>query len=349
MPPGLAGLQGLPTIRIYTPTPPPPFVCVFLDSVTIIDDEDPGGPGEIQLTSVVATGNTAQSTRFPTKLWYEANDGNTIPVKQPIFALPEDRMGEFLGITVTAIDDDTPPDAVGWVFEDIIPFVVGQVVSWVTGGTPGVGTATEMVAEEVGEAIVEEIGGAERIGTYAKAYPRGESWGIRNQVYEFRAGNMIARYYIRRVEAIDRPVELRLRPITIHDDGDDWTRGEGDIFVWVRTADKFVMDQLSGERMRIPGGRHTVGKDDGEVFGEKWGNQGITIFDTHSEGPFLYFEVGVWDQYDPGVDAHDMLGIFSGWVSGEYLEPEPFSWVASDTVQGIDEGKVTIALEIIVE
>ena len=72
---------------------------------------------------------------------------------------------------------------------------------------------------------------------------------------------------------------------------------------------------------------------------------GTGIFATESAGPFLYWEVAVWDKDNPSVgDDDDMLGIYSGYLF--WWQVPRFNDGSGYITVGKRVGNVSIWLEI---
>ena len=264
-------------------------------------------------------------------------------------------MGDYLGVAIVALDNDDIPHWFEWTLPKITGFILGKAASLALG--PEADTVGSMIGEELGKAYVEWLGSAEDIGTHIKRYSREQGWGADKSAtgtvrhYDYRAKNMRVRYQIDYIESPrkwgelpGRQVEVYLNPIRIHDDGDSWPKGKGDIFVYSRVCDGF-RTVSSGKMLlweivfRMPN-KGTADKDDGDSFGTSWPRNGKLIFRGYEPGPFLFVEVGVWDADSPNSgDDHDMLGIFSDWL---IIPDQPGTYRMRGTRQGVDEGKVTV-------
>ncbi len=359
--------DSLPTPDIPRKTPGgqepalPRYIMVTLESVTILNDKDPTGCGEIQIWSIVSTGETQQLTKFPVRLWYEADTGDTVTINQPIFCLKEDEMEENLGVAVVVLDNDDIPNWVEFNPLRIAGYILDVAVAVALAPVPDV--ENPMIGEKLGKAFTDWLGSAENIGTHIKSYSRAQGWGAdtsavgTEQHYTYRAGDMRVRYRLDYFESPreihcspGRQIEVRLKPITIHDDGDSWPKGKGDIFAWARVCDGF--STVTSSKMlpheyivRMPKSG-TTDKDDGDKFGVSWPDEGKLILRDYFPGPFLFVEVGVWDEDTPDTgDDHDMLGIYSDW----WIIPDyPCTYHMTGRRYGIGEGSVTVDVEIIV-
>lgn len=300
-----------------------PYIVVTLEEVQILDDKDLAEEGEIQIVSVVTSGEgKTQKTQYPMKGWVEANNGDWLKIEQPIFDLWEDEMGDSLALVVTAVDNDEIADWLKWSIENLTGPALGALAKAV-----GAGAASPLVSElgdKLGEYIAVWLGKNQPIGTFTTNFGRDEDWGVweeyqseehcvlfycwtqvqETSIYEAKADNMIIRYTIHRREALDVPVTVTLEPIEIIEDGDGF---DGEIYIWARVADAFSGELLREDITRIPDKGH---QDEGD--GNYHPDQPMTIFTTTAAGPFVYVEVAVWDEDAPWAgDDDDSLGIFS--------------------------------------
>ena len=213
----------LPT---YTPGAyTPANIIVFLDEVKILGGTDSGlmpSPGEIQIMSVTATGDKVQKTKFPRYNWYEAGNGDTIGVGQPIFCLPEDQMGDVLMLGITVVDNDDTAQVYQWALENLPGPIASYLVSLALspgvaaasagGGPAGAAaaslaayaaqTAAQEAADALGDAFAKWLGSAKKIGSHGHGFTREEGWGapatsIENSIgkqYVFTAKNAVFTY-----------------------------------------------------------------------------------------------------------------------------------------------------------
>jgi len=289
-------------------------VIVFLDEVKILGGTDSGlmpPPGEIQIMSIAATGDKQQKTKFPNYNWYEAVNGDTIGVGQPIFCLPEDQMGDVLSLLIIVVDNDDIAHVYKWTLEN--------VPGWIS-----INGSNPEQAQQTADAFTMWLGSAKQIGSHSHSFTREEIWGapatvaenrVGNQ-YVFTAQNVVVTYRILRQYDLDRRVQVKLRPIDIYENGDSGFLGIGgdaEIYVMTRVASQFGARELSATEFRFPSSG-TTKMSDNDLFGKSWGT-GKEIFSTPSAGPFIYWEVAVWDEDNASIgDDDDMLGIYSGYL-----------------------------------
>ena len=327
------------------PPDPNKYIAVFLDSVQILDNSDSGGPGEIEIFSGASTGDKVQNARFPVKQWHEAPNGTIISVNLPIFCLPEDQMGDGLRLFMMAWDDDDVQNWKEWAVEN--------VPSWFSINGQSIAPNPDQDPTNYLKSMREQA--ADFIGVYDYTYTREENWGAGpdiGKVYWAHNRNAVFSYRILYTEALNRPVEVRLNPIDIYENGDSF---DAEIYVWTRVADFFNGNVLGEVISRFPSSG-TTSKSDNDVLGENWQPEWKVIFDTPEAGPFLYWEVGVWDEDNPSLlDNHDMLGIYSGYTffGNSYgqtglSKEEAGSYWAGGRVNGT-KGDCDIGLQIIIK
>lgn len=338
------GATGSPAeIRTFE-TPPAPYVLVTLDSVKVLNDEDPTAHGEIEIATLVGTGDKVQGTRSPIRIWHEADDGDTILVNLPIFCVKEDEMGEGLAIQVTVVDNDELTDWVDFVIGDL-PGHISDLVKVIPEKPDWVEEAAEWAAD-IGRELADWLGENEIIGFFGIGFTRDDNWGIRTAQYQAMVDDMVVTFSVHEVQPSGRPVTVRLKPIKIHENADSWP-WEGEIFVWARVADGFYGDpgMLDAVYTRRPSSG-TSGKDDGDWFGGSWSAGYLTIFNTNQAGPFLHVEVDVWDEDNPWIgDDHDSLGVFAELY--EPLPQGPFTRTYNRTITAPSGGKATVEWEVI--
>lgn len=354
LPPGAGGL----TISPY-------YVVATLDSVTVHNDTDPAGPGEIMIVAGGGSGSLIQTAGFPIALWREANTGDTIPVNLPLAVIPSNQMGDDLILTAAVIDNDELP---GW-FGDFLPHGFAAIGAYI-GGKLGAALAGKYGAipgaaiggyagSEAGKALVPWLGENELIGTVEVRYTRSGGWGISastgggsNDVplaypcgfYSAREGDATFRYSICRLPApamANLRLSVRLDRLIIHANGEGFHGIDvpGDIFARVRITDGIS----SPSRERFPASGSMKLRD-----GATWDINQTVYTDRTITSPMIYVEVDVWDADKPDAgNDHDMLGIATWKVAVPYLiQPtvvgQSRSLPASLRVKGIDGGEVSV-------
>lgn len=330
-----------PLIPPITAPNPNSYVVVTLDSVTILDDEDPFGSGEIVLMTATASAGKVQKLHWPGKHWQDANSGETllelaeapkVPPKLknlnvisitreqeaiPIFTMKESEMGRDLAIFIMAVDDDQLKDWLKFLIEKGMAKAAGLVAEW-AGGGPLAKEAAEFVGGKVGEALAEWLSQAEEVGIHLHKFSQDQDWGV-GKSYEFRAKGMTVRYTIRRVTPPEMRISVFLRAIFIHDDSEPWYRGDGDCYLFARAATHFAGEELDTS----PFSRTDAQTPDC--------NSGRTVLDFDEELrtekgvlPFLYVEVAALEDDSP-ADDDDALAIAAftvfPWLDPTLAEP----------------------------
>lgn len=206
-------------------------------------------------------------------------------------------------------------------------------------------------------------------------FTRDEDWGVRDESYQMMSGDIVVEYSVKRVHVPDDlKAQVKLYGIKILDHSDcNWECGEfygcggGEFFAWMRVADGFVHEYLDTRITRCPDtGTHDIcnnrvrcPKYDRDEFGSR--PEYITLFNGNIDGPFLFVEIGTWDEDLPDApwnDDHDPLGTLAKtWV----LDESFFTWELDQNVprtktinrmeeyKGVSGGKVKIDLGVTIE
>jgi len=319
-----------------------PYIIVELKNVTILDDTDPGGCGEIEIGTVAMSGRgVAHILTWPIKVqdssWFEANTGDTVIVNAPIFCEREDEMSDVLAIVIAAVDNDQIPE---WIskFADVWFDVAQTVLSAVEGYGPLLAGVSKL--EEIGvEALLNYLSEAEQIGVHGKAFIPLD-WTSGHLAVTEQAGNMIVNYEIRRVQVPARTPPISVKLLNVIGIGDEGWGDDGDSEPFIHTR---VLNNLTVPEQLIQ--RHDFGPIVDVGDGETW-TINKEIFRAEAVGPFLHVEIDVWEEDTPSWgDDNDMVGIYS-----QTFYPDE-NWSIGNTVverrSGIDEGDVWIRFEII--
>lgn len=350
------GCNGLPAAVQSFVTPSAYYVLVTLESVTpLVHTDGAAGGMDVVVACVASTqdGNITQATNFPGSKWYEADVGQIIAVNMPIFCLPEGEMGDDLAITIDVIDDDNKIDwlKVAWTNFPWQP--VTQMLSLKLGGNNTSGNWTTYF-EDMGNRISDWMAKEkDDLGHYAYFYAEDEEWGIRSEPYCFTAGKVNLCYSIQRVRISGRPIEVRLKPIQIHNDGDECPdeclSGAGDLYLMARMSTRFGHRLAQGQMEEIPfryPSSGTTDKDSGTTWGYTWDPPWKTIFSTSLAAPYIFVEVAIWDDDDGTFD--DCLGIFAESYAGANLPPQgPFTQTYSKRLTMPNGGSATVEWEVI--
>ncbi|HEY7574301.1 MAG TPA: hypothetical protein VIB08_04010, partial [Thermoanaerobaculia bacterium] len=358
----------------------PKYIVVRLDEIRVIDAGD-GREGEIQWVSTAATGNRGgrpietQQFLFPMENWYEAREDGVnatfppgVDLATPIFAFPEEQMGDELVIAIAVADEDSSSDFV--VVGHAVAAKVGTAVAGYFLG-PGGGAAVDKLSGAVQEEI-EKGGDKDILGTLAvtltKTARDGSTFGMRAgehaRTFERQAGQVWFKYTVRRIAM--RPnvgnwcATLKLDRIKIVDDSDDGTQGAGDVYVRGRTADGFATGETSNEVSQLDQKTFSLpanGTRDVHTGSEflRGDEKGKVIY-TNSRGgrcqglpTFLYAEIDVFEddrQADcSGRTCDDVLGVLPLLWNQAWMRDHAGSRKLEYNVRG-DSGKVRIGLTL---
>jgi len=327
----------------------PSYIVAELQSVTFLDDEDPY-VDEWQ----VGTQTTAQVTRndgstqsatvsfvwpwfvkdlYADAAWYEAQGGDTLYPHAPLFVAREDSLAKSsLQFMVAGIENDAI--AKEWMVAYDIFNAAAQIVGTVL-EMPYLGAAADGI-----DKFLDWLSKPESLGKWTGniAYPWIDSGT------SITSGQVRPTYRIMRLQPTPgRHLKVTLKELYIHDDGDGWPSGKGDIAVFIRVCDgnraTGAGDPQGCVTKRLP----NRDVDDNHAWPAKNEDERI-LFQSPAAGagPYLYIEVGVWD--DDGALPWDMLGIVSTLLTEEDNYGVGAPIVLSDS--GYDEGSITVTLEV---
>jgi hypothetical protein len=252
------------------------YIIVRLDEVTVVDDQatfTDGPEGEIKYLALVATGNrgeepiVVQQTGFPIENWYEAQDDGRnatymagLDRALPIFALPEDQMGDELVITISVVEDDEVSEN-ALAAHDILRYASGGLVTLMAG--PDWGALVTAVSSAV-DAAIERSGDLDILGRpIVNRLRRAENFGMPAGTH-FVQIEQSAQDDGHAVEAWVKYSVMRMATPTAYS---DWcvratldriqiveASGEtyGDIYVRARAADRYTGETLNGATLRMP-------------------------------------------------------------------------------------------------
>lgn len=322
----------IPSRPFFSPsTMPDSYIVITLDEMIIHDDEDPAAAGELQLITLAATGDKAQTMYWPAGLWRPVDSGNSvlggnILEKIPVFSLKENQMGEKLAISFRAIDNDDLPN---WLegFIDILsaPFgVLASVVEFLADLAPLPPLEGMVYLEnQLESAFNELIADNEEIGSVTQIYDRSQDWGVREEPYIIRKGGLTVKYTIHRISVPkNSKLGVKLWKVVVRDTGDYY---DGEVWFWMRCANNFGEQKIDEIRYRIPrsgtfdwGDGQTLEGVPGPTIEVSPGvleTTTLPIIECKNNGPFNFFEVAVWDEDEPNVgDDHDLIGHFTETV-----------------------------------
>jgi hypothetical protein len=335
-----------------------------IDRVWISDDLDPVAEGEIRYLTVAATNPPGaspimQRTVFPLENWYEA-EGNgvnsnfmiTHDQAIPLFAIPEQELGDQLLISITVLDDDEVSANV--LAGHAILAKVGMAVASYFGG-PVVGAGVDKVSSAVQTAL-KDGGDVDIIGAYTNVLRKADHFGLNPQTHavtlEGAEGKMRVRYSILRVSTTEEHqqwiVAVDLDEVKMLKDPEGFLEGSAEVYGRVRLATGYQGQDLRQKSINLPtSGTKSV--DKGEVFVAN-----RHLYTRHGLPPFLYVEVGIFEDdssiVNTGTTGDDVLGVLPLMFTHRWLREHPGANLFVYTVNGSDphEEKVRISLTITV-
>ncbi len=315
------------------------YIAVTLDELTI-NGASTDESLRLMLGAVSASGNRVQKTIWPAAIWADGAASNPFLTDEhsaiPLFALPEDQLGEELGFALIVFDNRIEPDQFpqGWL-NNTLPAVVeaaaDPIALWVTGQP----TSPEEEASRISEVIVPLLGKNAQLGVIAAKFNSADDWGVREEPYEASAADLHIKYRIWRVSTPkNASVEVILNSIQVEKTG----RSEDEpvqLFIWTRSATAFAGEGFNGLLRRLPFvDQYELQEGQSQALDE--------VLYSGELGPFLYLELGVWDQHPDGPRSLGMLTDL--WTVEGLAGDPPGSFEV--TLQGADGAEVTLSLSI---
>jgi hypothetical protein len=310
------------TMAKLKPIIPKRALAIVLESITVLDDQDPFNNGEMQIMSVVKSGNTLQKSAAPYANWYEVNGGDTVKIEKPIFVLPMDQLGDKVAIAITAMDNDSLPSSAQGLLN--LQFDAARFMNSIY-GYDHVESAIDW-AQGVGQRFMNWLGGEEEIGQHINLLTKSNNYGLKNAndvlTVREKNGDAIFRYKVMQVAIPPKPmrVEVTQKDFEGFETGDSLGM-EGELYFWDYVSDGWdSQGNPAGQATKIPSsGTHDL--DDNE----DWWNMDKIIYSGLTQSPLIYVESGIWDDDSP-TSNDDELGIWrntivvgdhlSGWDSG---------------------------------
>jgi len=347
----------IPSRPIPQPTPmPDSYIVVTLDRIVVHDDQDPAAEGELQVITLAATSDKAQTMYWPVELWQPVNSGGAVLgsgesydwERVPIFSLKQSEMGEKLAISFRAIDNDDLPN---WLeaLLDILSApasLVGTVVELLADLLPLPPLqAAAYLESQLEEAFNDLVADNEVIGAVTQIYDRAEDWGVRDEPYVLRRGGMTVSYSIHRVSVPKgSSLGIKINKIVVRETGDYF---DGEVWFRIRCATGFGEERIDQVVYRFPrsgtfgwGGGNTLEGPPGptvEISPGVFQATNLPIIEFEGNGPFTFLEISVWDEDEPELgDDHDLLGHFTETI----LYPE-----AEASISTYPRGNIDIWLE----
>lgn len=319
------------------------YIVAFLSDLVVRNDADAGanGPsGDLVLASACGTqgaaGRIIQKLHYPTFQWCEVLDGSNVlgwpypgvgpalttgrPWGIPVFALPEERMGETLALSLIGLESDsfTGRDTVTAAL-DVLKAVAGPLGTLVGGAAVGgvSGVAVGAITDAITASWEDDI-----IAVHTNTLSRADGWGVGRPPIaslDSQDGEWLIRYQVQRITIpYELQLRVRLNRIIVGKDLDP----DGAL-LWSDDSDVFVVSRVWGGKFagEIPEQQiHTYPEPghyhDMEGGGPPWELNAV-IFEG-AVGPFLSVEIGVWDKDDTSED--DMHGmVFGLWLAPDLI------------------------------
>jgi len=335
-------------IRIPSrPIPPPSvfpdsYIVVTLDRIVVHDDQDPAAEGELQVITLAATGDKAQTMYWPVELWRPVNSGGSVLgsgesydwERVPVFSLKESEMEEKLAISFRAIDNDDLPNWLEGLIEILSApaSLLASVVELLADLLPLPPLeAAAYLESQLEEAFNDLVADNEVIGAVTQIYDRAGDWGVREEPYVVRRGGMTVTYSIHRVFVPKgSSLGVKINKIVVRETGDYF---DGEVWFRIRCATNFGEDRIEQIVYRFPrsgtyswGGGNTLEGPAGptvEVSPGVFETTKLPIIEFEANGPFIFLEISIWDEDEPDIgDDHDLLGHFTETIL--YSEAEGF-------------------------
>ncbi|MDD5317715.1 MAG: hypothetical protein PHF51_03190 [Candidatus ainarchaeum sp.] len=289
-----------------------PYIVAVLESVTVHNDGDDVGPGEVMFSLDARSGSVHRFTDYPMHNWYVLDDGDMIlggdENAVPIFAARESEMGDTLTLTMAARDND----------DGVWPF----------------GTGSDLLG-----ALEKTFGRSTGFGVSGTDTGSSTELGVSGTTYEEQAGGVTYTYSVKRVylpPGLNAEAKLYGIKILSSADSNTWCceafGNGGEFYTRMRVAAGYSGSALASTRASCPesgevcvcNGWVKCPTYARELFGTR--PQSLTIYNGAVSAPFLFLELGGWDADAPSVgDNDDSLGIVTKtWLLDEtFFDWEP--------------------------
>ncbi len=314
------GLDPSPLAQSRSDSEPTSYVLVTLEELSV-DGLDSNRAPRLMLGAVTASGERVRTQIWPDAIWAEARpergaflDGEAEAV--PLFALPEDDMGERLAFGVIALDNrvsenESPQDWLNTRMPALVEAASGPVARWGRAEADAISASQER--ERIGDTIQPLVGPNRSLGILTGRFAASDDWGIRQAPYETSVTSegvrVTMRYRVRRVEApAAGDIGVRLQRLR-------WMeRSSAQLFLWSRASTGFSGEDLNALPRRLP-------LSDTLNVAANGARSMNSVFLDGSVGPFLYLNVGAWDQSTGRPQALGQLTRF--WTVEELLSQRP--------------------------
>lgn len=186
------------------------YLVVLLEniSITTADSTDV----RLMLGSVSASGNRLQKHQWPGSSWIAAqSDQSILPNESnvlPLFALPEDQLGDSLSFSILALDNRIEDEALSqfWVqqnFPAVIEAATGPMALWASDSS----LTAENRAARMAQLALPLLSENELLGVFAVQFSQADDWGVQEDAYqavvESDSATMTVSYRIARVNVAD--------------------------------------------------------------------------------------------------------------------------------------------------
>ena len=320
-----------------------PYILLTIDKIKVYNDGDSIGEGEIMFFGSAKSGSKETKLGFPAKIWYELTSGTTIMAQSderlPLFAAKESEMGDQIYFLFGADDNDDLPG----LLKSFIDVLSGRVTAKLFGKIiPGMSMAQKMnVLGNTAYQFAHAVSRADYIGEVHGILEK-ENGDWKFGTWTEHKGGIGVTYTLRRVW-VPRKLHamVNLYGIRIDDSSDSnwhccskYTVTGGEFYSIMRVGTDFKSDgTLDSQYTRYPKhGTTCVCNNwvkcpayDKNKFGTR--PESKTIYSGEVKGPFVYIEIGNWDEDNPSIgDDDDPLGI---WDYTYLMDESSFNWYIS--------------------
>lgn len=313
-----------------TPVPIPSnkAIVITLDTVKIHDKEDPFSNGEVQIATSIRAGSVEQVNAWPYKNWGEANNGDTLKVRQPIFIYPKDSIDEKLAIWISVVENDSLPKSA--------PGLIKKATDISSGSNSVYQDPTVISKENLYNQTIDKytkwLGAEQHIGTLATVLYKSQNFGMGNdhkKSFIVKRKNATITYSVREVDIPKKP--LRVAITVLHARADNLPAKYWFLYMWTNVSDGFEGKEPHGLAQRYPSekGVHEIGENSVWAMGDK-----KQIFSEIITGPVIYYEVGVWGK-DKAFSNDDQLEIVSDTLYMADYKPGDVIQTSEDGDDGV--------------
>jgi len=289
------------------------YVVAELDWVDIFDDKELFDLGELEIACVVVTrSGKQQASAWPRTVedssWQEMhvdenNPVDHIDINMPILSLKESDIGGEVAVIIMLWDNDEAniPEWLQVIWDTLVK--MGDAVSKVwTDPSLKIAVGVAKLAELMFDTLIPNK--MQQLGIHTKII-QASDWAVGTPSFGETQDDFRVQYHFEKVKAPtpSQPMEVKLTKIIGHDWGGLPTNTDstsGNAFIQTRVYDSMTMPNALVQ-MRDFGPETQAG-------GYNW-TLNEQIFTSDAVGPFLYVEIGVWNERLAANDR--VLGLYS--------------------------------------